>query len=67
MQYDGIVVWLEKNLPYEVDEKILLHTTKSLENIIGKILLNNVSLIFTNQIFVSWVWGVEREELPGRA
>ena len=46
MQYDGIVVWLEKNLPYVVDEKILLHTTKLLENIIGIILLNNVSLIF---------------------
>lgn len=50
MQYDGMV-WLEKNLPYVVDEKILLHTTKLLENIIGIILLNNVSLIFFQSDF----------------
>ena len=63
MQYDGIVVWLEKNLPYVVNEKILLHTTKLLENIIGIILLNNVSLIFFS---IRFLWA-EYEEWSGRS
>ena len=47
MQYDGIVVWSEKTLPYAVDEKY----KGVVEKIIGIILLNNVNLIFFQSDF----------------